>query len=414
MALSEDQKIQINFNEDFATYLEGTNTPITVTLFKIDGSTSDITLNVNTSIFTLDDNIYFDQTTKTLYFKNEGTAVLKAIYTNSFNETYVATQKFVVYKTFFKDNYNNYLVSTFEKLKLAKNKKLKIMMDTMMEMLDILYAYNIDAKLLSSFSGVKSEFLDLLGQNVGFERIDYESVNTSDEDTANKVYKELLANIFELINIRGTNLSYELFFNALGYNIKLEEFWYNDQSNLIEINPTDDSLSSYYRYDTNGINLDSPPFPNKDPRRFINTQDVFVNNKSNYVRPILTSSNTNIAPTPSSFTIRKRNVIKKYLEYLRPSHVQYIQELIAASLTPIAEIITAPEDELFLQYILIDVLIGAEDVDNLLENFSTSTPSFLSEEYSFKKKWDTGLKWDSGHKWDDKQFLAEVFAATPI
>ena len=141
---------------------------------------------------------------------------------------------------------------------------------------------------------------------------------------------------------------------------------------------------------------------------------MFKNNKSNYVRPILTSNNVNIAPSPSSFTIRKRNVIKKYLEYLRPSHVQYIQELIAASLTPIAETIYAPESELFLQYILMDVLIGAEDIDSLLENFSTSTPSFLSEEYSFKKKWDTGLKWDSGHKWDDKQFLAEVFAATPI
>lgn len=414
MALSTDKQIVIEYGFDFPTFKVGTSTNISVKLIKIDNTVVDVTNNVNTSIFTLDDNVVFDQTTKIIHFNKEGTGALKAVYTNSFGESFSFEQKFVVYNVFFKDNYINHFVSSFEKLKLSKNKKLKIMMDTMMEMMDILYAYNVDAKLLNSFSGVKSEFLDLLGQNVGFERIDYESVNTSEEDSANKVYKEILSNIFDLLNIRGTNLAYDLFFNAIGYNINLQEFWYNDNSELIEINPYDDTLSSFYRYDTNGVNLDSPPFANKDPRRFISNDNVFKNNKSNYVRPILSSINTDFAPSPSSFTTRKRNVIKEYLEYLRPSHVQYIQELIAATVTPIPETLDDIDGDEFISYLLRDVVIGAEVIDFIEEYFSQSKPIIFSEEFTFKKKWDSGFKWDEGNKWDDKQFLNESFSAVPV
>lgn len=413
MALSEDKQIVISYGADFPTFTVNSSANITINLYKIDNTIIDITNDVNTSIFTLDDSIVFDNTTKILHFNKEGTGVLKAIYTNSFGETYSAEQKFVIYSTFFKDNYLNYFVSSFEKLKLSKNKKLRIMMDTMMEMLDILHAYNIESKLLNSFTGVKSEFLDLLGQNVGFERIDYESVNTSDEDAANRVYREILANIFDLLNIRGTDLAYNLFFNAIGYDITLQEFWYNDKSDLIEINPYDDTLSSFYRYDTNGVNLDSPPFPNKDPRRFVSNDNVFVNNKTNYVRPILSSINLDIAPTPSSFTVRKRNVIKEYLEYLRPSHVQYIQELISASVTPIPEELDVILGDDFLSYLLQDILVGNEVLDFIQEYFSQSKPIVYDEEFSFKKKWDTGFKWDDLNKWDDKQFLNESFAVVP-
>lgn len=413
MALSEDKQIIISYGADFPTFTISSSTSVIINLLKIDNTSIDVTNDVNTSIFTLDDNIVFDNATKILHFNKEGAGSLKAIYTNSFGETYSVEQKFVIYSTFFKDNYLNYFVSSFEKLKLSKNKKLKIMMDTMMEMLDILYAYNIESKLLNSFTGVKSDFLDLLGQNVGFERIDYENVNTSEEDSANKVYREILSNIFDLLNIRGTDLAYNLFFNAIGYNITLQEFWYNDKSDLIEINPYDDTLSSFYRYDTNGVNLDSPPFANKDPRRFVNNDNVFVNNKTNYVRPILSSINLDIAPTPSTFTVRKRNVIKEYLEYLRPSHVQYIQELIGATITQIPETLDVVFGDDFLSYLLQNIMVGNEVIDFIQEYFSQSKPIVYNEEYSFKKKWDTGFKWDAGNKWDDKQFFNESFAVTP-
>lgn len=414
MPLTTDKNIVIGFSESFPTYVEGTSSPITVTLVDIDGSTTDITSDPNTTIFALDDNIVFDDVNKILYFNREGSGVLKAVYVNPTNHTFSTTQKFVVHRTFFKDNYMDYFISTFEKQKLSKNKKLKIMMDTFMELLDILYAYNKDAKVLKSFTGVKSDFLDLLGQNIGFERIDYDAIDTPEEEAANRVYRQLLENVFDLLNIRGTNLSYELFFNALGYDIDLQEFWYDDESNLIEIDPVDDSLSTFYRYNTLGIGLDSPPYPRPDPRRFVNTNDVFRNNKSNYVRPIISSLNTNIAPPPSSFTARKRKVIRDYLEYLRPSHVQYIQELVSASLVNPSETLEQPDDELFISYLLYSIELVVEEIDYLDEIFSSSVPGSVNEEYSFKKRWDTGLKWDiEGHKWDDKQFLYDFFTVSP-
>jgi hypothetical protein len=41
--------------------------------------------------------------------------------------------------------------------------------------------------------------------------------------------------MFDLISVRGTKLTYELFFNALGYITTFEEFWYDNDGNLIGV-----------------------------------------------------------------------------------------------------------------------------------------------------------------------------------
>lgn len=407
---SDDVSIEIVHDSDFSTYKIGTNTDIFVNLVKVNGNKIDITNNVNTKIFALDDSIFFDDVTKNLLFKEEGSGILKAVYTNSFGEVFTAQVKFIAYDTFYRDNYIDHLVSTFEKGKLQKNVRLKVFMDTLMEIVDIFYAYNKDIQVISCFSDVKSEFLDILGQSVGFERIDYESVNTADEPTANKVYRELLANVFDLLNIRGTYLSYQLFFNALGYDIELQEFWYNENSELIEVNPYDDAASTYYRYDTNGILLDSPPIPNPDPRQYANTNNVFINNKSNYIRPILTSINTQIAPSPGSFTSRKRQIIRQYLEYLRPVHIQYIQELVNASVNVESVDFIDEAMEFFATYDFFEVIVATEILWSMSESFNASPGRPFNETLAFNKKWDTGIKWDDDHIWDDSNLFLETFA----
>ena len=81
--------------------------------------------------------------------------------------------------------------------------------------------------------------------------------------------------------MRGTQLAYEIFFRALGYFIELQEFWYDVDGNLIEINPTDESKSTFFAYNTYGELIDPIPYPRRDPRYFFGAQD---NSKENLIK----------------------------------------------------------------------------------------------------------------------------------
>ena len=418
---SLDKKIEIDYGSEFATFKLGSTATIQINVIKSDDTATDVTSDPNTSIFSQDgEYIFFNPDDNTVTFKKEGSGILKAIYINSEGKKFVTTQEFVVYETWFKDNYINYLVSSFDKNLLESNTLARIIMDTCMEMMDVFYAYVKDLEVVDNFKGGKSKFLNLVAQNIGFERIDFESVDTSDEEKSNETFRELLSNILDLVGIRGSVLSYHLFFGALGYDVELQEFWWDDEGNLIEIDPKDDTQSTFYAYRTDGTAVDDPQIPRPDPRRFSDPNgDVFINSKSNYLRALLSVKNVDIAPDPGTFTEKKRNIIKQYLEYLRPSHMQYMQEIISATLG--SDELDLEATDLFLSSILTLIDIdggdgpsggpGDEiDIDAYIEGIILGTIKTYAEELSYTIKWDAENKWDSGIKWDQRAFLNENFS----
>lgn len=422
---SLDKSISIDYGEQFSTFELGSTTPITINLLKSDNTIVDVTSDPDTTIFSLDGEfVFFNPDTNVVTFKKEGSGILKAIYVNADGQRFTATQEFVIYESWFKDNYRTYLISSFDKELFDNNVLAKIIMDTCMEMMDVFYAYVKDLEVIDNFKGGKSKFLNLIAQNVGFERIDFESIDSSDEEASNEVFKELLANILELVGIRGSVLAYNLFFGALGYDVVLEEFWWDDEGNLIEIDPIDDTQSTFYAYRINGTAVDDPQFPRPDPRRFSSpTNDVMVNSKSNYLRAILTAKGSAIAPSPSTFTAKKRNIIRQYLEYLRPSHMQYIQEIISGTLG--SDTIDLDATNTFTFSDLLELIldggdgpsggIGDElDLSSFSETFILGTLRTLLDELSYTVKWDVQNKWDSGIKWDERAFITENFSFSEI
>lgn len=392
---------------------------ISVYLIDSDNNETDITNDPDAIIFSKDDNIIWDDTNKQFQMIDTGHGILKAIYTNASGNVFSHELEPVGYEPFFRDNYLKYLVSSFDASKIKRSPKAKMILDTIFEWFDVLYAYAQDASEIASFSKSKSKMLEALAQNTGFERIDFEEIDTIREEASLRTFKELINNMQDLLGIRGTELAYELFFGALGYSVNIEEFWYNDDGDLVEINTRNETQSTYYRYNTSGNPVDNPQVPVPDPRRFTSPENPYnVNTKSNYMRVILSSKNTDIATPPGSFTPNKKLIISRYLEFLRPSHMQYLQELLSADLS-IEELNDIVDG--FNAKEWVDAGTGNTWLDDSFDLSAWGSELLLgqlselaSEELSFRLKWDSGIKWDSGVKWDESRTILDDFFAVTV
>jgi len=252
-----------------------------VFLIDLDGEEIDVTESKDLSFYSLDDDNLFvldkmpDQPFRVL-FRKEGTGFLKAIYEDGVNHKVIDSKNFICYTSFFKENYLDYLVGDFNKEKILSNPKNVAVFDTFMEMLDILYAYNQDLKEIASFDNTKSDFLDILAQNVGFLRVDVLSKNTPNEDKDDYIFRELLKNMVDLLSIRGTKAAYELFFGAIGYNISLNEFWYDENGDLVEIDAYDELKTTYTGYDISGSLKNNVKQKQNDPRKNVPKQERHI------------------------------------------------------------------------------------------------------------------------------------------
>lgn len=430
---------------DFPYFVKDTSTEYTVLGIKPDGTTDDITNDSDLTIVSMDANISLDISENKIYFNKTGSGIVK-VYLQE-NPEYLTDQvEFVVYETFFKDNYTKHLLSDFESQAVEKNTMLKAIMDTCMEYIDILSAFNSDTKLMNDPMRIKTKYLYELGKSMGFENFDNDVINTPLELQANNMYRELLTNLYDLLRKRGTKTAYKLFFGALGYDIDIDEFWWDNEGNLIEIHPEDfvitetnpfgSELSTFYAYDTTGNQIDTPAIPRPDPRNFSDPNNAYNrNNKSNYIRPVLSVRNELgdgiVVENPISFSPKKRAIIRKFLQYLKPIHIQYLQELIKIDLEssdPFSEIIAIPE-EIFNYYdIQIFNLVPeemsfqiAEFIRFELDEFKESEAKIINETMDVYFKWDSTKivngtkvprKWDQDREsihWDLKDLIFEDF-----
>jgi hypothetical protein len=440
--------LTLTHDAEFSSYLLNSIFRIRIYANTINDGTIEVTNDAE--VYSLDQDNFLElieQPKHTFLAKKEGSGIIKAVYTYN-GETFYISKQFVCYTSFFKDNYLTHLFPEYDADNIRSNQISKSTFDTLMDMLDILYAYNSDLQVIANFKNGKSKFLSLMSQNVGFERFDFSQVNTPYELIETESFRELITNMTDLLSLRGTKLAYEIFFNALGYNLKLEEFWYDKDGNLIEINSEDETLSTYYAYNTSGEFIDNPPYPRSDPRLhfgsdnirnapsgylktyennkltykkqdFINNKQLisnsnnnFINNKSNYIRVYITDSiNNNIYQSLNAFSLEKRLAIKKYLEFLRPSRVQYIDEAFGYNL--VQETLSSLEDQInFAQLILYS--LTNENLEQIFEKFISTTVKNINDELASKNKWDRKLKWDIQLKYDFKTHLIEELAVTGL
>lgn len=457
-----DYTIKIRFGDSLPYFEKNTQTNIFVDKIDAYGITTDITMDSGTVIQSLDKNISI--TSNVAHFGETGTGIIKVIHTDSGDNVYTTSQEFIVYDTFFRDNYIDHFIPNYEKQLLLSNKKMKIILDTMMEFMDIIYAYNDDAKDIEDYSKVKTKFLNIMGRNIGFERIDHTDENSIMEIVSNEVYRQLLINMMDLLSIKGTKLAYDLFFNVIGYNIEIDEFWYDDDGNLVQLEeskleddryPTDPSnplsgrlYNTFFRFDMNGVQIDDPQIPVKDPRSKSNSiNSVFKNSKTNYIRPYLAQTENGIAKPPGSLNFEQKKILDAYFEFLRPGHVKYLpavlRQIIKAEPNDPSEFKTYGDSiqEIVSDFTItsfVNWLIGIKyDITSLIpfdkDLFSDNPTDIIDVDsiiapddlilggireiidnlYSTAYKYDTGLKYDTGSiKYDSRELFFESFEAT--
>ena len=288
----------------------------------------------NLSVLSMDDNVVIRMNPLVIncIALKIGTGILKAYYKIG-TETLIGDFEVIIYEPWFRENYWR-MIGTADKNEIGTGTYADCLLKACFEMIDILWAYYEETLTITHPLFSKSKFVNSIGRSKGFLNVDFKFENTNLEYFALNLYRELLNNLYELLLVRGTRLSYEMFFGALGYDIELQEFWTNGDGELIEINPLDESKSTFVTYSTTGEQLTSTI--DTDPR-YMQKDSVNVQtwNKSVYLKPILSAKTQyeNVAIN-TGYSAEQQSIIWNYLEYLRPLHIRYLNEEIKIIIIP--------------------------------------------------------------------------------
>jgi hypothetical protein len=310
----------------------------------------------NLKLVSMDDNVFIETITETignntfiigynLIAIREGSATIKGYYTDSDGaitgiegKMIYGDAEVVVFDPWFRENYWRLIPETDSEA-IGSETYADCLMKACLEMYDILWAYNKDLKDITDPLFAKSKFVNTIGQSKGFTQTDFSTENTLAEYNAMQLYRDLLSNLFDLLKIRGTKLSYEMFFGALGYDIELLEFWYDEEGNLIEINPydTEDGTnnSTFAKYDINGRQLQSNVNEVIDPRFLVDqTKNPTYCNKSYFIKPFLSAKE---GINFGGYTIEQKSIVQDYLKFLKPLHIEYLSEIIVLDMNDYAD-----------------------------------------------------------------------------
>jgi hypothetical protein len=417
--MNEFLEIQIKTENNLPPFSE-INSTINLSIIGItkSGSEIDITNDSNTKIVSLDQNFILVES-NLVSFRKEGTAIIKAFYVQG-NLVLESTKEFICYNNFFKTNYLRHFIPVFDSNIIKANTKLKIMLDSIMTYLDIIYAYKFDIKSIQDINITKSKYLEYIGTNLGFQR-NNNSFDANEVDVYNELYRELLKNLVDLIKLRGTKLAYELFFGALGYDIVVDEFWWNDNNQLIQIDdfalddeefPINHPLqgrkkSTFYAYLTDSTPVGNQEIAFPDPRRFADYKNPITKNaKSNYVRPLLFTRDNSIVQNVGSLSFGKRSAIFEYLDYLKPGYINYLPLVVQFS--GAEEILQDLEDNfkiVLFNSLLFEEIIDELDLDEILFGGVKTIEHYIDSNSLFYDI--SGIFYDSGYYYDSYALFKE-------
>jgi hypothetical protein len=148
------------------------------------------------------------------------------------------TFKYSTIKHFFQDNFTKFLPSP-DAAVINNNEKMKMFQAAFMKEYDR-FADIIDSVYdIVDVDKVDNQYLAYLIQLLGYEKGDDGGLLGNDS------FRQLAKNIIEVYKMKGTNYSFELFFNFLGFEIDLQEFWFDKRFSdvNISINPFTNSTN---------------------------------------------------------------------------------------------------------------------------------------------------------------------------
>jgi hypothetical protein len=137
------------------------------------------------------------------------------------------TFKYAAIKLFFRENYHKY-IPEYDLYQIKKNNaptesdkaKTQLLTEAYMREFDKFSLVIDNVAYAQDLNRVPYEYLNYLAQIIGYQRDDYLLLT-------NVTFRELLKNIIEIYKIKGSNYSFELFFNFLGFDITINEYWFD-------------------------------------------------------------------------------------------------------------------------------------------------------------------------------------------
>jgi len=131
----------------------------------------------------------------------------------------IYTFKYSTIKTFFRSNMDRFLPD-YDYLNISSNEKMKIFQEAFLREYDRFSAIIDEMYNLPDVDKAPDKYLNYLAQAIGYEREDSKLL-------ADSSFRELIKNIIEIYKIKGTNYSFELFFNFLGFEATISEYWFD-------------------------------------------------------------------------------------------------------------------------------------------------------------------------------------------
>jgi hypothetical protein len=142
----------------------------------------------------------------------DGTQFSEVLYTS------IYLYKFGSEDNFYERNFLNFFPE-YDRDIISDTPKINLTLQSIGRAMDKLESKIAHMSDLLSIDDCPEELLEYLGQLLGYEK---EDITLSDFS-----FRELLNNIIEIYQIKGTNYSFSFFFKFLGFEINLKEFYFN-------------------------------------------------------------------------------------------------------------------------------------------------------------------------------------------
>lgn len=179
-----------------------------------------------------------------IHFLETDIAAILGVCTTELLTATLYSYKYAAVKRFFIRNYKNFLPE-YDYVQVSTQEKTKLFVEAFMREFDRFSLIIDNIYNTVDIDKVPVAYLQYLGQLIGYEKEDFLLVS-------NITFRELLKNIIEVYKIKGTNYSLELFYNFLGFDITIQEFWFDKRYGdpNIGINPYTASVdkNSYLFY----------------------------------------------------------------------------------------------------------------------------------------------------------------------
>lgn len=190
-------------------------------------------------------------------------------------ETYkliMYTYKYCVVSSFFQNNKDRFIPEA-DFLEMEKNSVGSAFYDAMAKEFDKLDEVINKCLEYRDYDTIPYDLINYLTQLLGFEKKDI----NADVETEQR-FRELAKNILDIYRIKGTNYSFELFFNFLGFNIKISEYYFDRRLYYTTSNAgneeTETSNNAEFEYYLTTVNPADNKLPNIGISEIVSPSDI--------------------------------------------------------------------------------------------------------------------------------------------